>query len=155
MKRYLKLSFTMKLAVILVFVLLGITRLAIIVIPFKHLSKLLGRKNESTESEEKHERLIRAAKIGWIVETMSKFTPWESKCLVKAITAQLLLRVIGVSSTLYLGVAKDDSNQLIAHAWLRCGQLILTGANEAPRFKVVGQFASLQRTQAYQSKGVS
>ena len=34
----------------------------------------------------------------------------------------------GVNTTLYLGVGKEDGN-MVAHAWLRCGQLYVTGGN--------------------------
>ena len=34
----------------------------------------------------------------------------------------------GIASTIYLGVFKENG-KLKAHAWLRCGQLYLTGGN--------------------------
>lgn len=83
----------------------------------------------------------RAAKVGWAVNKMSLFTPWESKCLVQAITAQVVLRIIKVPYTLYLGLDRNESKELVAHAWLRCGELIVTGAREKERFVTVAQFA--------------
>ena len=53
---------------------------------------------------------------------------WESKCLVRAMTARKLLKEAGIHSTLYLGVGKDEG-KMIAHAWLRCGQMYVTGGN--------------------------
>jgi hypothetical protein len=143
LQRLRKLSWKMNLLLFVSFFLMGLVRCSIIIVPFKYLSPLLGENNSSTSTEVKHDVLKRAAKIGWCIEKMSRFTPWESKCLVTAMTAQILLRVIGIPSTLYLGMAKDTSNQLIAHAWLRCGNLILTGASVHKDFKMVAQFASL------------
>jgi hypothetical protein len=48
-----------------------------------------------------------------------------------------------IAATLYLGVAKkkDQPEQLAAHAWLRCGDAILTGAAGHRQFAVVAVFA--------------
>ena len=127
---------------------MGVVRFGIYFLPFNRIAPLLGKKNISTSVEVEREVLRKAAKIGFVVESISRFTPWESKCLVKAITAQLLLRVLRTPSTLYLGMSKDKSNKLIAHAWLRCGNLIITGASESENFKSVIHFSSLTNKEA-------
>jgi hypothetical protein len=43
-----------------------------------------------------------------------------------------------ISSTLYLGVGKDN-DQMVAHAWLRCGQLYVTGGNGS-NYSMVAKF---------------
>jgi hypothetical protein len=141
--RFRKLSWKMRLLIFVSFFLMAPVRCAVLLIPFKYIAPFLGEKNGNTSDVVKHEVLVKAARIGWAVETISRFTPWESKCLVRAITAQILLRGIGAPSTLYLGMAKDKSSKLIAHAWLRCGNLTLTGASESDNFHKVAQFASL------------
>lgn len=88
------------------------------------------------------EELILARRIGWIVKTVSCYTPWESKCLVQAIVGKIMLRQYGIANTLYLGVGRDERNCLIAHAWLRCADIIITGCHGHERFSVVGTFAS-------------
>lgn len=68
--------------------------------------------------------------IIWVsdrVDRVANRTPWESKCLVRAMVAQRLLRCHGIASTLYLGVGRDESKKMIAHAWVRCGALFVTG----------------------------
>ena len=52
-----------------------------------------------------------------------------------------MLRRLGIANTLYLGVGKEEGKGLVAHAWLRCGGTILTGASGCERFTVVGKFA--------------
>jgi hypothetical protein len=74
------------------------------------------------------------------VRTMSRHTFWESKCLVMAIAAMKMLEKRGVESTLYLGTAKDNLGNMIAHAWLRSGPFYITGFEEMNRFTVVGKF---------------
>lgn len=141
--RFRGLTWKMKVIYIIAYFLMGVVRLGIIVLPFKYIAPILGKKNIDSSLEVERNVLMKAAKIGFAVETMGNFTPWESKCLVRAITAQILLRVIGTPSTLYLGMSKDESNKLIAHAWLRCGKLIITGASESVNFKSVMHFSSL------------
>jgi hypothetical protein len=48
-----------------------------------------------------------------------------------------------IAATLYLGVAKDENKaeKLAAHAWLRCGDVILTGAHGHRQFTVVAMFS--------------
>jgi hypothetical protein len=46
-----------------------------------------------------------------------------------------------IPSTLYFGLAKDDIGQLKAHAWVRSGTLVLTGAEVMHDFTVVATFA--------------
>ena len=123
--------------------LLGLVRFAILILPFRYLTPFMGKKMAESPSEISSHQLTRAVKIGWSVNKISHFTPWESKCLVRAFTAQIILKILKTPSTLYLGIAKADSNQLLAHAWLRCGSLTITGATECKGFKVVAQFATL------------
>jgi len=72
--------------------------------------------------------------------TMSRHLPWESKCLVQAISGKMMLRRRQIPSTLYLGVAKKEDGDLNAHAWIRCGDRILTGARGHRQFTVVASF---------------
>ncbi len=81
------------------------------------------------------------AKISQAIHIMSKYTLWESQCLVKAIAAMRMLEKRGIESTLYLGTARDESGKMIAHAWLRSGPYYITGSEGMERFTVVGKFA--------------
>ena len=74
--------------------------------------------------DDRYRGRIRLARVNRITE----HTLWESKCLVRAMTARKLLKEAGIHSTLYLGVGKDEG-KMIAHAWLRCGQMYVTGGN--------------------------
>ena len=55
--------------------------------------------------------------------------------------AMKMLEKRGIESTLYLGMAKDETGALIAHAWLRSGPFYITGSEGMERFTVVGKFA--------------
>ena len=63
-----------------------------------------------------------------IVGKVCDKTPWESKCLVRALAAQRLLCRRGLSSTLYLGCGMEEG-KMVAHAWLRFGEMYVTGGD--------------------------
>ena len=124
-----------------VFFLTGIVRLAIISLPFRWLSPALGKHMQESPMNEKDLNLKAAREVGWVCEKVSRYTPWESKCLVQAIIAKIILRQLGIANTLYLGVSKDKQNGLVAHAWLRCGEIVITGGQSQERFTIVSKFA--------------
>ena len=70
-----------------------------------------------------------ARKVSYAVNQVCGKTRWESKCLVRALTAQRLLAKNRIESTMYLGVGYNEQHKMIAHAWLRCGQMYVTGGD--------------------------
>ncbi len=113
-------------------------RIVILLIPIKRLQSFMGVLNEESTTDISLECYKEAAKISHVINRICQHTPWESKCLVRAMTAQFLLRQKHIPSTLYLGVGKDDHN-MIAHAWLRCGEFYATGGS-GERYAVVAKF---------------
>jgi hypothetical protein len=108
---------------------------------FSKVSSFLGEKlSETTFSHNEVEHKM-AKKISESIHLISKYTFWESQCLVKALTAMKMLERRNIESTLYLGTSKDESGKLIAHAWLRTGPYIVTGFEGMKNFTVVGTFA--------------
>ncbi|WJH32302.1 lasso peptide biosynthesis B2 protein [Paenibacillus sp. CC-CFT747] len=108
---------------------------------FAKVAPSLGESMEETTQDEipaDHRSLVL---VHDAVEVMSRHTPWESKCLVRAIAAQIMLKRRRIASTLYLGTGRDEAGQLIAHAWLRSGPYFITGAEGREKFAVVGKFA--------------
>lgn len=123
-----KISMEDKLLFIEAFFLTGIMRFKILKKPFNKLKEEMGTyNNESREDVDLNDYKV-AKKIRWIVTTISRHTPWESLCLVQALTVQKMLKKRNISTTIYLGVNKSD-NEMKAHAWIRCGQMYVTGGN--------------------------
>jgi hypothetical protein len=104
------------------------------------LEKKMGVQGGDSKYDESPENIRLARFIAFRVNQISAKTPWQSKCLVRALTIQKLLRDRKISSTLYLGVGKD-SDSLIAHAWIRCGKYYLSGGN-GDGYAIVGQYCS-------------
>lgn len=111
--------------------------------PFAKLSPSLGVRTEVTpdtcEDEATRRKLRR---IAMAVDVMSRYTLWNSKCLVRAIANMKMLERRRIPSTLYLGTGKDEKGKLIAHAWLRSGPVYLSGADVMKEFVVVETFAN-------------
>lgn len=142
LKSFVKLNLQTKIEVLRVFCLCGIARAVILLVPFNKFKKYLGTYNVETSYETAIEEYRIAKRVRWMVERTSQYTPWESKCLVQAMVAQYLMKRHNIHTTLYLGVAKDREESIKAHAWLRCGQLIVTGAAPMPEYTVVAKFAN-------------
>jgi len=123
------------------FIFLGWARF-LILLPFARIAPSIGVKSEETSyaSEEQHARIIK--NISQAVNVVSKYTLWDSKCLVRGIAGLRMLERRHIESTLYLGTAKDEGGGLIAHAWLRSGPYYLTGADVMRKFIIVEKFAN-------------
>lgn len=126
-----------------VFCLMGMVRVLILLLPFKWIAKHLGHQGIESSQEEDSVKREAARKIGRAIAKISRYTPWESKCLVQAITGKILMRKMGISNTLYLGVRKNEKNELVAHAWLRVGPAIISGRHGRDEFKVVSCFSEI------------
>ncbi|SFD66641.1 Transglutaminase-like superfamily protein [Lentibacillus persicus] len=110
-------------------------------VPFSKIAPLLGESMQQTSLDPDKTYKRKLSEISQAIQIMSKYTFWESECLVKAIAALKMLERRNIESTLYLGMTKDESGQLLAHAWLRSGPFYLTGVEGMERFTVVSMFA--------------
>jgi hypothetical protein len=109
--------------------------------PFSKIVPILGKQMQETPftCHDSHKEIL--SHISQSIHMMSRYTCWESQCLVKAIAAMKMLERRRIESTLYLGTAKDETGEFIAHAWLRSGPFYITGAVGKERFTVVNKFA--------------
>lgn len=124
------------------FIVCGIARIIILLVPFNKIKRYIGKYNEESSFDIENSEYKLIKKIAWAVNSASGLTPWQSKCLVKALTAQIMLKKYNIYSTLYLGIAKDKEREIKAHAWLRCGSIILTGGHEMNNFKSIAKFSN-------------
>jgi hypothetical protein len=66
-------------------------------------------------------------RFSWAIAAAASRVPWRSDCLVQVIAADQWLRCRRVPSEFYLGVCKNTYGEFRAHAWIRCGDLTITG----------------------------
>lgn len=138
-KTFFKIDFKSKIMFVKAFILCGFYRFIILNVSFSKVKKLLGEKGKESEFEIDIDNCKIVKEVSFIVKLASYNTPWESKCLVQAMTAQKILNDKGIKTTLYLGVAKEKNN-MVAHSWLRYGQMFVTGGNGDLNYKRVGCF---------------
>jgi hypothetical protein len=84
-------------------------------------------------------------RVSWAVATASRNLPWDCLCLAQAMAGKAMLKRRGIPSTLYLGLAKDGAAQSQGHAWLKCGEKILTGQQGVEVFTVIATFAENEK----------
>lgn len=121
---------------------LGLARLAVLTVPFRRMAPWLGRHMAESAPAVDTATEHCALRLGWAVRTMSCLTPWNSNCLAQAMAVTRMLQRRGMVSTLYLGLRQDDAHELQAHAWVRCGSVVLTGGRRSPQlYTVVATFA--------------
>lgn len=118
---------------------LGAARLAVRAVPFRMLSRVLGRETDSPDAP----AAAAAHRVSRAIESASRHVPWRSLCLEQALAAKAMLRLRGISNTLYMAVAREAA--LEAHAWLRSGDLCVTGQAEFDRYTIVRRFADKGR----------
>ncbi len=125
------------------FILLGAARLCVVLFPMKWLARTLGTHMHDDQTPLTPSCSETALIIGRAVRSAAGWTPWESACLPQAVAAKWLLKRRNIPATVYLGVMKDESKpeKMAAHAWVRCGRFILTGADGHRRFTVVSTFS--------------
>jgi len=95
-------------------------------VPMSKLQSSFGEMGRHSPEQETEEIMRAASFIGARVERICAKTPWQSKCFVRALTAQHILVRKSIHSTLYLGLTKENGH-MAAHAWLRCGTCYVTG----------------------------
>ena len=124
------------------YLLSGIFRFMINFLPFKRIKKFLGEPKLESSYEINPQEYHEVRQIRSIVLLVCKYTPWESKCLVRAMLVQYFLKRKKIATTIYLGVNKDNLNNMKAHAWIRCGEIIVTGQYEKDHFIQVACFSN-------------
>jgi hypothetical protein len=113
--------------------------------PFKRMTAWLGLEL-ATEAQP---GLLSAPRpeittVGWAVRAVAAPIPGKGTCLAQALAAVQMLRRRGFGDfVLTLGVAlapEEGKPGIEAHAWLRYGDLILTGGAGHQRFKPISTF---------------
>lgn len=122
-------------------VLLGATRLMILVMPFSWVRRLLNSHGASAQpprllaaAEERRVRSIAAS-----IAIASTRTPWRSECYPQALTARLQLIAARLPHTVEFGLKRGHDGELMAHAWVTAGNIPVSGGTSAD-YTVVGSF---------------
>ena len=140
--RFFALPFREQVALVEAVLCLGLARLLLIV-PFKRVAPYLGRAEAGAAASEDvldAERRETAIVIRRGILRVSKRLPWHSSCLVCAIAGLMMLHRRRMPSVLHLGARVDAQTDLAAHAWLRCGEVDVVGAEIAEQYTPIAAF---------------
>ena len=103
---------------------LAIARVMMLAISFGRLATRLSVNEDSARRDADPELLSR---ISWAVAAAANNVPWRSDCFPQTIAASKMLRKVGHGSTIHLGVERVGDDELAGHAWLTCGEELVTG----------------------------
>ena len=106
-------------------------------LPFRYYVKELEQKKHD---ETKLPDIKIVTHIKYAINRFSKVSPFESRCLVKALAARRMLNRRNYQSTMYLGLARNSDRSLKAHAWLICQNEFVTGSSEYQQFTVIATY---------------
>lgn len=109
--------------------------------PLRWFSGLLGEFNKPIDNELNQNQIEIIKLIKKNIRRCKRFLPWKVKCFEEAIAAKMVLKKQKIKSTLYLGVDKDKEQKLIAHAWLKAGDFVVTGRQGHENYSVVGSYS--------------
>lgn len=157
-KRYWALPKLEKVGLPVAFGLLGVSFVAIHTVRFKRLVNFLGTAHGISPVVPVINRpqWRRAKRIGWVVQTAARYTPWPSNCFAQSLTSAWLLKRFQIPFGVYFGVAKKPAQShggtgvdrggeahasaggLDAHAWVASGPCRVVGDYSFDRFAVVG-----------------
>jgi len=113
---------------------LAVARVMLVVVPFDRLSKRLSALSVQGSSPADND-LIR--RVGWAVTRASTRVPWRADCFPQAIAACKVLQRRGQTSTMHIGVLRNHDGTLVGHAWLVCGDQVVTGGVALERYSVL------------------
>jgi hypothetical protein len=104
--------------------LLGVSRVLLLILPFRRIARLLSRPPAGVPApvEPLLGRSVRRA-----VTIAARNVPFRAVCLPQAMAAKFMLARRGQPSTLHLGVGKNAAGDLIAHAWLQSDGATVVG----------------------------
>src|SRR5271170_3918616 len=130
-RKFVRLSRADRRAVIEAATVCAVTKLLLVTMPYRIVDSLTaeisrGAGDRSLEfNREEIDRLIRA------VNAAGRFIPGAKNCLVRAISAKVILGRRGYSTNVRFGVKKQEGGTIGAHAWLEGGGRVVIGGFEA------------------------
>ena len=138
-KKYKRLASSEKKLFIESFVLSFKIRVLIKFYPMKKYAHKLGEENKLSDNIELAE--IEKLKPFIVnIKRVSRYSIWRTKCFEEAFTLKKIIEKRGYSSTIYFGIAKEESNNLKAHAWLKIGDIIIIGGRGHKQYTVTKYF---------------
>ncbi|MBE9038101.1 lasso peptide biosynthesis B2 protein [aff. Roholtiella sp. LEGE 12411] len=127
------------------FILLGLIKIGLWLLPFQRLLQLLSTISQTSLKSQEIQRTD-LGKIVGAVNVSSRYIPGGVKCLARALTTQVLMTRYGYSPELRIGVAKKEGGKLEAHAWVESqGQVVMGYLRELSSFTPLPSLEGVER----------
>jgi len=116
--------------------LVGVTRVALWVVPYRWVQGALDpRRAWNAAPADPAEAARFRRRVVWAVGAAARRMLPKKPCLTQALVARWLLARGGQPAEMKIGVTFGDRRDLLAHAWLeQGGQVILGGADSPARY---------------------
>ncbi len=95
---------------------------AFLLLPFRYCIKRL----HTSEKMNIITDFVLLSKIRDAVSRANKLAFWKNRCLVGSFCARLMLQRRNIDSVMYLGLQFKNGKELVAHAWLKSGDIYIT-----------------------------
>lgn len=128
-----------------VWIMLGLARLAVLLIPMRYLAKFMGYAGDldARPPDLDDHQQARAVSIGRVIRLAARYAPWKANCFAQALTARVMLALYGVPFAIFFGLMRDpETREMKAHAWVGAGAAKVTGGDGFAQFTVVGTYLS-------------
>jgi hypothetical protein len=104
--------------------LLVVFRIGLLLLPFSWMFEFMHRMGKRSRTFP--QRSMQQDRIVWIIKTISRYLV-RPTCLPQAMTAQTLLTRYGHDTELRIGIKKNTTESITAHAWVADREKILIG----------------------------
>lgn len=122
-----------RILLLLTLILLTAIKFGLRLLPFRNLIKLVTSISEGLNS--KAANRVTLSQIIWAVNVVTRYIPGGAKCLARALTTQVLMNWCGFQPKLRIGVAKNETGKLDAHAWIEYrGRIAIGNLPDLERF---------------------
>ncbi|HYP15048.1 MAG TPA: lasso peptide biosynthesis B2 protein [Bryobacteraceae bacterium] len=109
------------------------------ILPFSFLARALGK--VSGVPDRAHDPSNHATfRIAWALRAIGRRVRPLNQCLIQAIAAHWMLRRRGMPAAIVLGVQKEGSDQLRAHAWVHSGAQMVVGGEISKSYRSIARF---------------
>ena len=106
-------------------------RLGLWLFPLLVLRQLLVRRASCSNTSPREQRLC-VHRVGWAVELACRYVP-AATCLTQALVTRTLLARCGCHAIVRIGVARSETGELQAHAWVEVDGSIVIGGSESQK----------------------
>jgi hypothetical protein len=118
-------------------VLTGIGHIAIKLVPFKTLIRMMTNVDEVETEALTKKQAYRLQSVALTLKRVNRHVFWRVKCYEQALVALFFARLLGISMLISFGLLKGENGELLAHTWTEAGNMYITGGDNAHAFSVV------------------